>query len=100
MEIHLVINHMGVVKVVAVRMLPSNAMNQRLSPCIFLNAERFAAVTMRVHLVDKEALNLPNPDSDRIDHLLPERTVVWQEVDHPNCARFAHVKVRRELGSR
>ena len=63
-----------------------HAMHQRLSLALGLNAQGPLALAVRLHLGDKEALDLPNPNRHRVDHLLPKRAIVGQEVDHPHRA--------------
>ena len=98
--VDLLVHNARHIEVVAVRVLPIHAMDQRLTLGIGFNTECPAASSVGLHLLRKESLHLPDPDSHRIDHLLTKRTVVGQEVDHPHGARLAHVQSRQRLGRR
>ena len=85
--------------VVAAGVLSIDAMHQRLSPSVGFIGEGPVAVAMPLHLLQKEGLDLANPDLHRIDQVGTVRAVVRQEVDHPNGADLANVEVGQALGS-
>ena len=74
--------------IVSVRIVPIDAMNDRIALVIGFNLESRVSVSKRLHLLAKERLKIENPRFHRIHDFGAERPVVRQEIEEPHCAGF------------